>query len=498
MWRKFLVVLLTVACALCLAFSFAGCKPSDESNNESASGSDNTQGETGGGKDEEQGGGHIHNFGNLIPEQPATCTEEGIKAHYYCGGCQKFFDSDKNETALEDLKIDIDLNAHNYGQLVPKKSATCTDEGLEAHYHCGDCDAYFDSEKTQTTFDELKIDIDPNAHKWGANGKCEYCQTQKPAYTERGNYIYMGEYPQSEVEESGLKTTLGWEASSGTLPTADNAHGWTDYNYYLSVESYMSGKAQSYMWYKDVEYQNNRYRGVYFTSYRLRYTVENNLTSKYCQNQEDNGYYVNTLYWFKYEPIEWRILDKDGNTALLMSNLILDSQHFYHDTEDRYESNTIYPNNYKESDIRVWLNDKFYNTAFDKFAKEIIQITEVDNSLTSTGDSSNNYVCENTNDKIFLLSVKEVTDASYGFNSDESEYDPARQLTSTAYAKSQGAYMNGSAISGYKGNGCWWLRSPQDNISKYPNVVQYNGWSDYYEYAYSTQVGIVPALRIKI
>jgi hypothetical protein len=40
--------------------------------------------------------------------------------------------------------------------------------------------------------------------------------------------------------------------------------------------------------------------------------------------------------------------------------------------------------------------------------KEIIRITNVDNSLDSTGYTYNPFVCENTNDKVYLLSYKEA------------------------------------------------------------------------------------------
>ncbi|MCR5232055.1 MAG: right-handed parallel beta-helix repeat-containing protein, partial [Acholeplasmatales bacterium] len=46
-----------------------------------------------------------HNYGELIPEVPATCEAEGLKAHYHCSECGKYFDSDKNEVTYESLII---------------------------------------------------------------------------------------------------------------------------------------------------------------------------------------------------------------------------------------------------------------------------------------------------------------------------------------------------------------------------------------------------------
>lgn len=77
-------------------------------------------------------------------------------------------------------------------------------------------------------------------------------------------------------------------------------------------------------------------------------------------------------------------------------------------------------NNYMFSDIRAWLNaynqtpgfsggeswtsDGFLKKAFTDEEQEIISTTEVDNSASTTDSLSNSYVCNNTEDKIFLLS----------------------------------------------------------------------------------------------
>ena len=74
-------------------------------------------------------------------------------------------------------------------------------------------------------------------------------------------------------------------------------------------------------------------------------------------------------------------------------------------------------NNYKYSKIRAWLNATFYETAFSELQREIILTTTVDNSVYSTGYDTNPYVCEDTEDKIFLLSYREVTNSEYGFSS---------------------------------------------------------------------------------
>ena len=61
------------------------------------------------------------------------------------------------------------------------------------------------------------------------------------------------------------------------------------------------------------------------------------------------------------EPIKWRILSEDYETLYLMSTKALDAQIF-----------STTNNNYKESNIRAWLNDVFLNKAFTPAAQKKI------------------------------------------------------------------------------------------------------------------------------
>ncbi|MBR7162801.1 MAG: hypothetical protein IKD35_02380, partial [Clostridia bacterium] len=207
--------------------------------------------------------------------------------------------------------------------------------------------------------------------------------------------------------------------------------------------------------------------------------------------QDDNGYLVSNIYWFKYELISWTILEEKGGNAFLLCDMIIDSQQFdYEDGE--------YSNNYAESIIRRWLNDTFYNTAFNQYEKEIVQTTTVDNSVESTGYESNPYACEDTEDKVFLLSYKEAT--SYCFAEDDSENDPARQKKTTDYAQSQGAYTYSDSTEEYLGNGLWWLRSPINDGGNHVNEVVWSGQTFHFGYLVvdDTRLGVVPALWIQL
>ncbi len=277
------------------------------------------------------------------------------------------------------------------------------------------------------------------------------------------NSIYFGKYPQTKVTDATLISSLN--TTAGTLPTSSNTYNWTDYGYYID------GEASSYMYYIDIDQDNDGsydYRGVYFTEYRSYWTSESDSDG---EEQSSNGYSTNTVYWFEYNSIKWNILaTSDDNKALVVSDLILDAQDFNYTNEERstatdYQGNastsTVYANNYMYSHIRSWLNTAFYETAFNASEKNRIETTAVDNSASSTSDDSNKYACNDTNDKMFLLSYKEAKTYCSSDNS--------RKAQGTDYAKSQGLWVKNN------GNSCYWFRSPNEENSYYGDVVGFDG-----------------------
>ena len=316
-------------------------------------------------------------------------------------------------------------------------------------------------------------------------------------YTRDGNSIYFGSYPQTKVSNETLINTLNTKA--GKLPTKENSYLWTSYKYYLN------GSIEDYMWYIDKEENNSKYRGVYFTSYRPCY-----FTSDYSI-QGDNGYYTSNIYWFKYEPVKWRVLIESGNRVFLMCDIAIDSQQYYHNNETRtIDGKTVYANNYAESDIRKWLNEIFYSTAFDDLQKKIIRTTSIDNSARSSipycsatywNDGKNEYICKNTDDKVFLLSQYELSNSAYNFNIKAEKLDTARQLKSSDYAKSQGCGQESRTnnnYSDYKGNCLWWSRSPSFSDSNFVQYVGTAGASHGSTAVDQTPLGVVPALWITL
>ena len=311
-------------------------------------------------------------------------------------------------------------------------------------------------------------------------------------YSRNGQKLNFGSYPQTEVTDSSLNSTLN--SKVGTLPTISNSQSWTSYGYYIS------GSVSNFMWYIDIEYVGEKYRGVYFTSYRPEESTRPSSSSQ----QDDNGYRTNTIYWFKYEPISWTILNENtaNGTALILCDMIIDAQAYQDEYE--YDSSTgkyyntlsgvpngTYANNYAYSTIRKWLNETFYNTAFSEFQKQIILTTTLDNSATTTSSSTNQYACENTYDKIFLLSYQDIINTNYGFSSSYSYNDTIRRKKTTNYAQVQGAYTDSN------GEGWWWLRSPHSSDSDYAGIVNCAGNGGNY-YVRNANLSVVPALQIRL
>lgn len=386
----------------------------------------------------------------------ATCTEAGYKTYMTCTRC--------DYTTYEVIPaLGHDLVLHN------AKAPNCTEEGYNVYEECMRCD--------YTT----KVVISALGHNY-EKGNCTRCgAVDNEFYTRDEKFIYFGAYPQTKVSDNSLIYLLNKKA--GKLPTENDKNNWIGCGYSIYK------KTTTCMWYKDEVVNGFKYRGVYLTEYRQYYYERDEAY------QKDSGYLINSVYWFKYESIKWRILSEDGDKAFVMCDLVIDIQQY----------NTNYNCYYKDSMIRKWLSNNFYNTAFSDMQKAIIKTVSVDNSAVSTNPhedpakwtyGENEGACENTNDKIFLLSESEVTNTEYGFDRD-TKIDKYRQLKSSDYAKCQGAYV--CADKSYKGNSFWWLRSPDSDYSCNVRIVGDNGDSGHSDnLLYCLCGGVVPALWITL
>ena len=380
----------------------------------------------------------------------ATCTEDGYWGSYYtCNrkGCDYSTKSDR----YVDKALGHDLKHYE------AKAPDCL-PGWEAYDECQRKGCDF------TT----KVVLPANGKHSYVCDVCTTCNECNPVkYTREGKYIYFGYWPQTCERDENVIAKLNEMAGTPPLPRdKENPYNWE------------SHEGTTYMWQKIVIYNGTKYLGVQMNDYRASGVYS---LSSYIMK---NGYFTSEVYWFKYEPIKWRILTTSGNSAYIMSDIALDSFSIQPNRKGEIRDGLYadynnspgvpdgtYANNWEYCFLRQWLNDTFYNAVFNGLQKEIIQTTHLDNTARSSNPNDypkyygygenagkNKFAdqCKDTDDKIFLPSLRDITTTAYGFKKDVRAEDSARNLQATDFAKLHGAPMNTND----KKYVTWYTRSP--------------------------------------
>ena len=222
------------------------------------------------------------------------------------------------------------------------------------------------------------------------------------------NCIWFGSYPQSEVTKADgtlyntLKNKFNWDS---------NGDGYVGKNKYKRVAR------------KDVQYPSS------------------------WENNQDYRY-------FKYEPVKWRVLNVDGEKALLVADKALDLKPYH---------NTYTDVTWEKCSLRSWLNDTFINSAFLANERSAIPSVTVkaEGSIRPTTDGNKVDGGNDTTDKIFILSFSEVS-GKYGFRTVEDldsygDYDEAKKCDMTNYA-----YAFTDSSTDEREDCYWWIRNPGD------------------------------------
>ena len=256
--------------------------------------------------------------------------------------------------------------------------------------------------------------------------------------------ITYGLYPQKNVDDSALISSLN-------ALTAPASNGWYLYN-------------------------NEYYAKINAVPLRSGYKFDNEITIV-----------KGSIYWFKCEPITWNILNNNNGEYYLLSSLLLDA-HLYATSS----------NNYKNSEIRSWLNNEFYNSAF-ALQNSYIKTTNVDNSASTTESDGNQYACENTQDKVFLPSYQDYLNSGYGFDR-STVSTTTRQCKTTDWVRARGVYLTNAVNPGHDPiNGSYWTRSPSSNRSTYANSVDLSGnLNDTWGTVDSNDFGVRPAVTFSM
>lgn len=167
------------------------------------------------------------------------------------------------------------------------------------------------------------------------------------------------------------------------------------------------------------------------------------------------GTYPQTADGTDRTPIKWRVLQNSGAELLLLSEYILDCKRYHREFVDI---------TWRDCDLRKWLNDEFYNTAFNAAEKGFVKIA----FCTDDGEGS-----PDTEDRVFLLSVAEVKHLTNTLGKD------FRRAVGTEFAKVKKAdgchlyVMDKNVETDYitengRKYGCswWWLRTRGSSPSR--------------------------------
>lgn len=214
--------------------------------------------------------------------------------------------------------------------------------------------------------------------------------------------------------------------------------------------------------------------GVYYVQ-SVASPWENIIKQKFHDGEEVVS---GAAYWYRCEEIPWIVIAGSNGAYTLISECVLDSAIFGGAS-----------NNYAESSIRNWLDLDFCSDAFLEDASSLYY-SEIDNSAPSTGDEKNPYACENTIERAFLPSYKELEELGW-------TNDLKGQAQCTDYVIAKGAYCDQDSYMGYGDKvAMYWTRSASSADDKRVTCIMAEGsvMTSGYD---STGVGVRPCIHVK-
>ena len=276
--------------------------------------------------------------------------------------------------------------------------------------------------------------------------------TPSSCYKREGDLIYFGYYPQTIASQEEIKN----------LSSTIDKNGFYTSN--VDGSKYIKYKTKSFSYIDTLNFSNGE---------------------KVERNKE---------FYFKCEPIVWKIINEKNNCATIATVNLLDCHSFIAEEnvirEDAVINNEetsvwfniknnvpegVYANSWEYSDLREWLNFDFKNY-FTKEEQSILQLSELDNSSSSLEYFSlYPWVKQNnTQDYFYIFSFEDVVNNKLGFDENSNIKDKNRSLKVTDYAKARGALPSFKYEEFFNGNGLWLLRS-SGIYSSYTSGVNSDG-----------------------
>ena len=286
-----------------------------------------------------------------------------------------------------------------------------------------------------------------------------------------GDIVTVGSYPQTQVTNASLLAKLN--AAAGE---------WKPYPYCAGDGTPGSMQKQNYAYYRDVSYNGETYRGVKNIESRPALVYES------LSAAQDTA----QVLWFRYEPVEWIVLDPAE--GLLLSRRVLDAQPlrdavyskqtaveapgegdddfpelWYNEEFYADPAFTVPANAYEGASIGEWLNASFYPDAFSGDARRYVEAY-----APGEGEAPSVYAALPSAEELGLL---------------EDEINPAfaaeLRAQGTAYAAAQG-------LMSAEQSALWITRTPAfgtDAVFAYAEELQT-------AITYVTFTGVRPVVRV--
>ena len=265
------------------------------------------------------------------------------------------------------------------------------------------------------------------------------------------DYVYFGNYPQSEVTDSELIAQIERVISENGIS-----------------QNEISGEPGL-----DAVVEGVKYR---------RITKEDRNHKEYEGNTFGNVSYR----YFQWEPIKWKVLQNDEQSLLLLADKGMDCKNY-----NEKEANVTW----ETSDLRKWLNGNFYSLAFD----ENEQNAMIEQTLVNEKNGfENTHGGRDTLDKVYLLSLSDVSNKAYGYCGNPLVGSASRWQLPTDYTVARGAYTYGSNLTDGKKNCWWWLRTPGESQKKVVNIGNDGDTATIGNWCENSTTSVCPVIKIDV
>lgn len=198
------------------------------------------------------------------------------------------------------------------------------------------------------------------------------------------------------------------------------------------------------------------------------------------------GRYPQTAGGADETPITWRVLQNSGTELFILSERILDCKRYHAEYVDI---------TWRDSDLRKWLNETFYEATFSAAEKEWVRMA----LCTDNGDGS-----PDTRDRVFLPSIAEIKSLTETVGKDfrcaiSSEFAKVKKADGChLYVYDKRVGENYRVVSGEK-QGCswWWLRTQPGSPDRAAFIGTQSSIRSYCR-VNRTSYGVRPALKLNL